>query len=111
MLDSSLSEPPRIEHRQPHEHSAAGSLFLIFLSARFSPRGTEYDIDVSIAHPQYRPQISSYNYIQKVSKCLIRKDRYDTNLVEPLPIALRHDVRHANIIASHPSPPPRTLKS
>ena len=33
-----------------------------------------------------------------MSKHAFRKDRYDINLVEPLPVALRHDIRRANII-------------
>ena len=42
-----------IERRRPHGQQQVSNLFLVFLSARFSPGGTDCDNDVSIAHPQY----------------------------------------------------------
>ena len=72
------------------QQQASNPFFLVFLSARFSPGGTGGGIDISITHPQYWPQLSSYIYIQKVSKRPLLYDRYAINLIEPLPAALHH---------------------
>jgi len=54
MFDRSLSERPGLSVADRTDtQQQVSNLFLVFLSARFSPGGTDCDNDASIAHPQY----------------------------------------------------------